>query len=192
MFTMSPYSAVVLVHVTAATLLIGSATVAMYTRRAIVSATSLPVLRAWVEFGRRSSRANPALAFAVLASGVYLGSYGWWGQPWFYVAAAAWVLNTALAARVIRPMAGALGAAVGRATGDAIPPDIDAIRRSLVWPAAGAMMRASDLAMLYVMFTKPSLVESSAVILLAAVSLVVIEIGRERHLQRVRTVPAAA
>lgn len=192
MLTMSPYSLVVLVHVTAATLLIGSSTVGMYTRHAIAGARSLAVLRTWLEFGRRSSQANPVLALAVLGSGVYLGSYGWWQQSWFYVALAAWVLNTALAACAIRPTAGALAAAASRAVGDAISADVDVIRRSPVWPVAGATMRGTDLAMLYLMFNKPSLVESCVVVAGVAASFVVVALVRDRHLQGVRPVQAVA
>lgn len=192
MFAMSPYVAVVLVHVTAATLLIGSSTVAMYARHEIVRARSLASLKTWLECGRRSSQANPVLALTVLGSGVYLGSYGWWQQPWFYVALSAWVLNAALAARAIRPTAGALAAAAGRAAGDAIPPDVDAIRRSAVWPAAGATMRATDLAMLYLMFKKPSLVESCLVVAAVSVAFVVVALSRERKVQDARRRQAVA
>jgi hypothetical protein len=89
-------------------------------------------------------------------------------------------------------MAGALAAAANRAAGDAIPPDVDAIRRSVVWPAAGATMRATDLAMLYLMFNKPPLVESCVVVATVTVSFVVVELFRERQVQGARRSQAVA
>jgi hypothetical protein len=45
---------------------------------------------------RRRSRANPAAAFILLGTGVYLGSAGWWTQAWFHVSLAAWLANSLL------------------------------------------------------------------------------------------------
>lgn len=173
MFAMTTYSLAVLVHVTAATLLIGRSMAERPIHRAIVAAPTLPLLRAWLEFGRRSAQANPVIAFAVLGTGLYLGSLGWWTESWFQVAAAAWVANSLLAARIIAPAARALGAAASGGDGP-VPPSLDAARRGAAWPLAAAVMRANDLAMLYVMLAKPLFAESVATVSIAmALSLAV-------------------
>lgn len=180
MFAISIYSWIVLAHVTAAMLLIGSSIVGLHTKRAMLAATSAPALRTLLDVFRRAVQAGPPLAITVLATGVYLGSYGWWAQPWFYVAIGLWMLQAMLAARVVRANATSLAAALQSADVK-VPPEADAIRRSSAWLVAGAAMRGNDLAFLYLMFNKPSLGESLVVLLLAEILSVLIEAALERR-----------
>ena len=192
MFDLSVYAWALLAHVTAGSVLIGSSMVAVPVRRAAVGASSLDPLRMWLDFGRRSARANPIAAFVLLATGIYLGSSGWWTEPWFYVAAATWVINSSLAVLIVNPTAGTLGAAAARATGPEIPPDVAVLLRSTAWPIAEAIMRANDLVMLYVMFNKPSLAESCLVVAGTAAVFVAVEEVRRRRLRGVASEFAAA
>jgi hypothetical protein len=163
MFSLTLYTIVLIVHVAAAGVLLGSAVVAPLIRRYILSAPSLGVLRLWVEFGRTASRTHPPAALVLLATGVYLGSAGWWAQPWFFVAIAVWIVNSALAAMFVDGSTSQLSAAIGPREGS-IDRTVDAIRRSRRWDMAFDVIRANDLAMLYVMFQKPGLAESVLVI----------------------------
>ncbi|MCC7034933.1 MAG: hypothetical protein IT179_19075 [Acidobacteria bacterium] len=162
---LSAYSLAILLHLVAAMVLVGASVSSVYVRRAILEATSIGALRAWLGFAHRSSTANPVAALALLGTGIYLGSRGWWTHAWFYVALASWLANSVLAARVLKPAGAAMGAAMAGVP-DAAPVDgrVDALRRSPGWRVAGALMLASDMAMLYVMVLKPSLIESLAVV----------------------------
>lgn len=163
---LSAYSLAILLHLAAATILIGGSVFSLHVRRAILEASSVGALRAWLGFARRSSSANPVAALVLLGTGISLGSRGWWAYPWFYVALAAWLANALLAGRVLRPAGMAMGAAMAGVPGDApVEGQVDGLRRSPGWRVAGSVMLASDVAMLYVMVQKPSLTESLAVVL---------------------------
>lgn len=179
MSDLSISSVALLVHVVAGTLLIGSSVFAPLVHKSMATADSLGALRVWVDMARRSSRANPAFAVVLLATGIYLGSQGWWTQPWFYVAAASWLVDSLLALLVIDPSTAALGAAIGTREG-AIDAPADALRRSRKWVLAGEVMRGSDLSMIYLMFVKPGLIESLVVVAAAIALFVAISAGRLR------------
>ena len=166
MVNLSAYSIAILLHLAAATFLVGGSVFSLHVRRAILEASSVGALRAWLGFARRSSAANPIAALVLLGTGLYLGSRGWWAHPWFHVALAAWLVNAMLAGRVLKPASMAMGAAMAGAPADApVDGQVDMLRRSPGWRVAGALMLASDMAMLFLMVQKPSLVESLAVVL---------------------------
>ncbi len=179
MFNLSIYSVTLLVHVVAGTILIGGSLFAPLIHKSMVTADSLGALRMWVNLARKSASANPATALVILGTGLYLGSQNWWTQPWFYVASAAWLLDSLLAVLVINPAVAGLGAAIGSREG-AIDAKIDARRRSRTWELAGEVTRGSDLSMLYVMFVKPGLIESCVVVVVAIALFVAINAGRSR------------
>ncbi len=155
MLDLSAYASVLLVHVVSGVFLVGSSVFAPVPRMLALEAPTLPELRAHVTAGHHASKWNPLAAVVLLASGVYLGWYGWWTQPWFFVALAAWLASTVLAVAVIRPIEGALSHAA-QATGEwMIPPDADVLRRSRGWTVALASMLATDVSMLPVMYLKP-------------------------------------
>ena len=144
------------------------------------SAPSGQALGMWLEFGRQSSQANPGFGLTVLATGLYLGSTGWWTDTWFAVAATLWTIDVVLAVGVIKRSAGALGAALGRAHGQ-LTAEVAAARDAIGWDLAIAALRANNAAMLYVMFQKPALPECVSVLLLAqAVSFAFYGLGRRR------------
>jgi uncharacterized membrane protein len=169
MLEVSAYSLILFVHVLAGVALIGSGLFAPLAWRRMREAPSIAELRLWLEFSQRASKWNPAAAIVLLASGIYLGTLGWWSQAWFFVALAAWVINAALAGAVVGRAAGALGAAAARAGDGAVPAAVDAMRRARTWPLAHGALLANDLAILYVMFNKPELGGSVAVLVAANV-----------------------
>jgi hypothetical protein len=93
-----------------------------------LDAPTIDRLSDWLDVLRRSVRANPPAAMGLLASGLYLGSEGWWSQPWFYVALGAWVANFSCATFVVKPSVAALSRA---ATGAGSGPAVDRLRHSL-------------------------------------------------------------
>jgi hypothetical protein len=166
MFDLSAYSLAIVVHLAAATVLVGGSVFSLHVRHAMLEASSVGALRTWLAFARRSSAANPVAALALLGTGIYLGSHGWWAYGWFYVALAAWLVNSLLAARVLKPAAIAVATVMAGMPDDApIDERVDTLRRSRGWRLAGATMLASDVAMLGLMVLKPSLPGSLALVL---------------------------
>ena len=180
MFVTSTYSWIVLLHVTAAMLLIGSAVASFHTTQAMVDASSASALRTLLDVFRRVAAAGRPLALSVLISGVSLGSYGWWTQPWFYIAIGLWILQATLAARVLRPHAQALAATI-RPSDTHISAEVAAVLSSRSWLVAAAVMHGNDFAMLYLMVNKPSPFESLIVIVMAQTACVLIETSIRRR-----------
>lgn len=164
---LSIYTLVLFAHLMSAIVLMGSGLVAPLAHRFVREARTLADLRRWLDFGRRSSKWNPIAALVLLGSGIYLGSIGWWAQPWFYVAIGAWVLNAALAGGVVGRTASVLDQAAARAGDGPVPPSVDALRRSRGWEAAHGAMLGSDVAILYVMMAKPGLTGSVGLVIVA-------------------------
>ena len=183
MFELSLYSVVLLAHIAAGIVLVSSAVFAPLTRGAILRATSLERLRDWVTFLERSVRANPPAAMVLLASGLYMGATGWWSQPWFFVALGAWVANFVLATFVVRPAVAAVARAAASGEGP-VNAGVDRLRRSRRWEVGEGLMRGNDFAMLYVMFVKPSGLESGLVVAAAAAVCVGLEWALTRRAGR--------
>lgn len=164
MFDLSGRSAILLLHITAGFLMVGSSMFSPLTRRAILSARTVDALRAWLDFAHRASRANPVVALTLLGTGIYLGAAGWWNQAWFYVALAAWVVNSVLSVAVIERSTNVLARAAGRSGAGPLEPELEEMRANPVWDVAEEIVRANDLAMIVVMVVKPSLVESCLIV----------------------------
>ena len=181
MFDVSFHSAVFLAHVIAGVWLVGGSLFAPYIRRAILAAPSVESLLGWLDFGRRSSAINPLMAFVLLGSGIYLGSAGFWSQGWFYVAAVSWLIDTLVVVLVIQRSAAGLAKAAAQVGQGPITPQLDALRRSRAWDLGEQVMWASDLGMLYVMYMKPSALESCLVIGVLFASSFAVHAIRERR-----------
>lgn len=190
MLDLSPYSTVLFVHVLSAVLLAGGTLSHPHTRAAIRDARSSQELADWLAFERRSSKWKPVLALVLLASGIYLGSAGWWTQSWFYVSVATWVANAVLAGVVLGRAEQALAGAIAQAPEGPVPPVADRLRRSTVWAAASGAMIANDVVLLYVMFNKPGLY--GAIGLLAAANAVALALTLVRARQRSAGLAGAA
>ena len=180
MFGWSPYAAVLFVHVFAAITLVGSTLLSPSIGSALRHATSVSEVRGIMSVVLRASKSKPLVALLLLGSGVYLGSAGWWAQPWFYVGVAAWVTNAVLGGAVVHRVAEALAAAAAQAPDGPVGDEVDRLRRSASWNLATAVMIANDIAIVYVMFTKPEL--PGAVALLLGANAVAIALHFRRQL----------
>jgi hypothetical protein len=183
------YSLVLFVHVLAAFALVGHSLGSPLTRAVLREAESLAEVRRVVAFERRASKLNPVVALVLLASGIALGSAGWWVQEWFYVAIAGWLANGLLAGRVLKPSLGALMSAAASGEGP-VPPHVDALRRSAKLAVVAQVMLANDLALLFIMMNKPSLAWSLAAFGAANLALVGTTLARRAalRLRRLETV----
>lgn len=184
----SMYTLAVFAHIVAAMVLIGGGFVTPLLHSFICEAATLGELRTWLAFGRRASKANPVAALVLLGTGVYLGSFGWWTEPWFFVALAAWVLNAGLAAAVVGRTAGALGRAAAQGGSEPVPATVDALRRSRGWALAHHAMLANDLAILWVMLAKPAAAGSIGILVVAIA--VALAVSHLRHGSRDRAISA--
>lgn len=181
---LSVYSSVLFVHAVSALILFASGIFAPLTLRMIRGARTLAELKTWVAFEQQSTKWNPLAALALLGTGIYLGSFGWWTQPWFFVSVAAWIVSCALAVAIVGRTTGTLDAAKG--PGEApVPAALDALRWSKAWTAANGALLANDLAMLYVMFNKPDLIGSIALVVVA--NAVAVAVFLMRHQAAVST-----
>jgi hypothetical protein len=174
----SIYSSVVFVHALAAIVLMGSSLSFIFTRRAIRSAGTVQELRGWLAFARSSAAANPVAALALLATGVYLGSQGWWTQPWFFVALALFFLDVLYAVRRAHAAGAELRQAAGEAPAGAVPEALDRLRWSTGLDTPHDVLLASDLAVLFIMFVKPGLAGCAAALAVAAVAVSIAHVRR--------------
>ena len=158
------YSLVLFVHVVAAVALVGHSLTTPISRAVLREARTVRDVGRLAAFEHRLSRWNPAIALVLLASGVYLGSAGWWWQGWFYVSIAAWLVNSALAARIVGPGVAALAAAADAAGDGPVPPGVDALRRSTRLAVASQVMLGADIAILFIMMNKPTTLGSLAIL----------------------------
>jgi len=177
--TVSTDSLVLFAHILAAMVLVGSSLFAPLVLRAVRSAGSVAELRGWLDLGRRSSSGNPLAAMVLLGTGIWLGRIGWWTQAWFWVAVGSWLVNSTLAAAVVRRAATAVAIAAGRAGDGPVGAEVDRLRRSRAWILAEAMIGANDVAMLYVMIDKPALGPSLAILALANLVVLGSKLGPE-------------
>ncbi len=162
---LSPYSLAVFVHVLAAIYLIGSSLFSVFVRSAARGARTTGELRSWLAFGARSARFNPVAAMVLLASGLFLGSFGFFGVAWFWVALGMFVANTAIARAVFPRIGRRIAQAAGSAAPDQpVPEAADRARLSRGWDLATALLLSHDLAVLFLMLHKPTLVPALAVV----------------------------
>lgn len=164
---MQLYATLVFVHVLAAVVLVGSSFLFPFTRAALRGAGTVEELRGWLRFAGRLAAVDPICALGVLATGVYLGSQGWWTYPWFWVAVGLFLINGGLAARALHGAAGELEAGANAAGRGPVPERIDALRWSARFDVPGDVLLANDVSLLFIMITKPGLPGSLATVALA-------------------------
>ena len=157
---LSPWHWVLFVHVVTGLVLAGASVSAPLIRNAIRGAETMPELRRWLFFSRQVGRFNPPSALILLASGIYLGTVGWWRTGWFAVSIAVWIVNSALSVGVVKKTQTAIAGSDGLA-------DARRIGANRAWDIADGILLANNVAMVWVMTAKPSLLESVAVVVVA-------------------------
>jgi hypothetical protein len=177
---LSMYPLLLFIHVLSAIVLMGSTLSAPLARGLVLRARSAADLGASIALSRRAVKWNPLAAIVLLATGIYLGSWGWWSQPWFYVSIASWIVSTVLAVAVLQRAEEAIAALAGRAGDGPITAELDAMRQSRKWGLTHAAMFANDLAILFIMFVKPSLAGSIGLLIVANTLLVSAVLMRQR------------
>lgn len=177
---MSLYSVVIFIHVLAAAVLIGSGVASPLLRGAVRNASTKSALLGWLGYARQAGSINPMAAMVLLASGIYLGTQGWWKAGWFMVGVAVWVANLLLASQMIQKLAQRIGQTAASLPGEALSREVDELRWTARWDVAAEIMLANDLATLFIMTNKTGLLESIAIVLLANAALVAFALQRRR------------
>lgn len=155
---MTSYELVVVVHVFSAVLLIGGGLLAAPALHAAMhSAASVSELRRWLTVSRPLDRITPLSSIVLLGTGIYLASTGdWWAAGWVQVAIALWVVNSLIAAVLVRPPEAGFARLVASAEGEAITGDLAAARTSATNAVAPRLLVANDLGVLFLMVVKPA------------------------------------
>jgi hypothetical protein len=174
----SSYTLILFVHILGATVLLGNSLSAPLTRTAIRSSTTVAELRGWLGFAGRMARPNPIAALVVLASGLYLGSQGWWRASWFLAALVAFVGNSVLAASVIKPLGMRIGRLLVGLDAAPVPAEANVLRNSRRWETVTDLMLANDVSVLYLMLRKPELGESILVLLIVNAAVAIVRVAR--------------
>jgi hypothetical protein len=151
------YSIGLFLHIGAAILLIGGSILATPSiRAAVLRASTLPELRAWLAAARPLATINPAASFTLVGSGLYLTQAGgWWSAAWVQIALGLWLANTATAAGIIEPALHELAVTVRDAGDGPVGPDVDRLRRTRRWSMGHHVLLANDIGVLYLMTNKP-------------------------------------
>jgi uncharacterized membrane protein len=154
---MNLYAIGLFVHISAAIVLIGGSLLASPAiRAAVLRAHTLPELRAWLGAARPLATINPTASIALVASGLYLAQAGgWWSAAWVQVALSLWLVNTAVAAGIVKPAMHELAVTVAGGGDGPVGPDVDRLRRTRRWSVGHHVLLANDLGVLYLMTTKP-------------------------------------
>jgi uncharacterized membrane protein len=177
---MSAYTLVLTVHLLAAAMLVGNSFLTPVVRNLLCEATTPDRLLQLLVFVRRITHSTPMAAGIVLVTGIYLGSFGWWTDGWFYVSIALWIESSLLAVRVIDRLEARWMQAAQNLGGSELV-ELNSGRRSTRWNRALGVMVANDVSMVFLMVSKPGLVAALAFVVVAnALSVTAFMLTRRR------------
>jgi hypothetical protein len=150
------------IHVAAAVALLGGSVMGSPAVRAAVRrARTAQEIRTCLAVGRPLMVLEPAAAFAVLATGIYLtNTGGFWSLGWVQVALAFWVVNAVVAGALVKPALGRVAQRAATAGESPVDQALNALRWSPRWSVGGNLLMANDAAMLYLMTMQPGLAGS--------------------------------
>lgn len=177
---MNLHSCVLFVHIGSAVVLLANSLTSPFVRSSMRRAATVGELSGWLEFLRRTTRFDPAVAVVVLASGVYLGSVGWWSSGWFRVSMVLFFVNGLFAAKLVVRELGRIRDAAANAGDGPIADAIDELRRSERLDLGSDILLAVDLVVLFLMVEKPTLPVSGALGLAAIGSAFAVRLVRRR------------
>jgi uncharacterized membrane protein len=190
---MSGYSVVVFVHVLSAIVLVGSSLFGPMLGMAIRRSASVGSLREWARYFQQVVKLTGPAAGLTLATGLYLGFAGdWWGGGWIEVSLVLFVLAGVGAVGVLDPTSKRIVEAAEAAPDGPLPTELDRQRHDRRTAIVESMMLATDVAILFLMITKPVLVTSLAVVAVAWSLGGVLAMREARHDRPSPAAPATA
>ena len=163
---MGVYELTVFLHVAAAVALLSSSVIASpAVRAAIRRARTTQELRAYLAIGRPLLVVEPASAIVILATGVYLTSVAsFWALGWVEVSLLAWLVNSIVAATMVKPVMSRIAAAAATSADVEVGQHLHALRWSDRWSIGSDVLLANDAATLFLMTVKPELAGALVVV----------------------------
>jgi uncharacterized membrane protein len=186
------YSVVVFVHVLSAIVLVGSSLFGPLLAMAIRRAGSTASLREFARYFQTVVKLTGPAAGITLATGLYLGFSGqWWGSGWIEVSLVLFLLAGAGAVGVLDPAAKRLVEASEAAPDGPVDLELERLRNDRRTAATESMMLGTDMAILFLMITKPVLATSLTVVAVAWILGGALALRELRHGQQAPAAPAA-
>jgi uncharacterized membrane protein len=186
------YSVVVFVHVLSAIALVGSSLFGPLLAMAIRRAEGTASLRDLARYFQAVGRLTGPAAGITLATGLYLAFSGqWWGSGWIEVSLVLFLLAGAGAVGVLDPSAKRLVEASEAASDGPVGPELERLRNDRRTAVTESMMLGTDMAILFLMITKPALTTSLAVVAVAWAFGGALAFRELRHGQQAPAAPVA-
>jgi hypothetical protein len=157
------YTGMLFIHIGSATVLVGSSIASPFIIGALRRADDVREVSVWVDFARRTTRANPVAALFLLASGVYLASAGWWGSPWMALSGLLFLVNAGYAARLLHAELQGIERSATLLAAGPVTPALDRLRWSERLDLGADILLGADIAALFLMVNKPTPAISVAV-----------------------------
>lgn len=180
---MSTYTGILFLHIAAAVLLLGTSIVGEpVVRAAARRADRAGEVSTFLSIGHRMTTISPPAALLVLISGVYLTTVGRnWTLGWIQVSVALWLINSFVAAVVVKSATQQVSEEADAAPEAPVGPGLDRLRWAGGWTWGGDLLAVNDAVMLYVMVIKPTLAGSVTTLILAWMLVAVIRIALGLH-----------
>ena len=180
---MDVYHLIRFVHIASAVALLACSVIASPgVRAATRRATTTQDMRAYLAIGRPLHALEPASAFVVLATGLYLtGVAGFWQVAWVQVAIAFWIANSVAAATLVKPAMTRVAQALNSAPDGPVGQQLDGLRWSARWSLGGDILLSTDAAMLYVMVMQPGLAGSLVAVVALNLVIALLRVARSRR-----------
>jgi uncharacterized membrane protein len=176
------YSVVLFFHIVGAISLVGSSLLSPLLAMASRRAASVGSLREWAHHVQLVGKLVGPMAVVTLLSGLYLSFAGdWWGSGWLEVSLVLFLLAGVGAFAVLDPAISRLVEAADAAPDGPVPADLEPYRNDQRSTTVESFMLAGDLAIVFLMTTKPGFLGSAIVVAVAAAGGIMLAARERRH-----------
>ncbi len=166
---MTLYSVVVFIHVIGAIVLVGSTILSPLLGAGLRRATTVDGLRGSARVMKGVNDLAGVAAPLVLVAGLYLAFAGdWWGSGWVEVSLALFAFAAVMAIGVIDPSVKRLVGAADAAPDGPVTAELVALRDARKVAVAESFLLPGDIAIVFLMITKPGFVGSLVTLAVAA------------------------
>lgn len=172
---MAIYNYALFLHIVGALTLGVANAVTLLVFSGIRSANATAEMRFWGSLARRTRSLTTISAVVLLLSGGYMAFVSWgWATPWIDVSLALMIAMAVLAARLIGPRFGKVGAAIAQAGDGLVTPELRRLRDDQTLWIGVSVSAALYLSIIFLMSVKPALLPSLLTVLVALVLAVVV------------------
>lgn len=172
---MSLYAVIVFVHVVSAIALVGSTFLAPFLGAGLRRTGTVQGLREWAKLNHDVGTFAGHAAPVVLLAGLYLAfAGGWWGSGWLEASLLLFAFAGVAALGVLDPALKRLVDAAAQAPDGPIGSELDALRHDRRLTATEAYLLPGDVAIVFLMITKPGVLGAAATLAVVAVAALVL------------------